>query len=59
MNSSELTILTVGDVAKILKVGRSSAYELVNQKDFPSIRIGRNIRVLEDELKVWLKSNFK
>ena len=38
-------ILTVKDVAKILKIGINSAYKLINNGDIPSHKIGRIYRV--------------
>ena len=33
-------LLTVLDMAKLLKISRSKAYALTKEKDFPSIKIG-------------------
>lgn len=49
-------LLTVEQVAEYLQIGRSKAYELVNMKDFPSLRLGKNIRVFENELINWLEN---
>lgn len=38
-------ILTVKDVASILKIGTNSAYKLIKNGDIPSHRIGRIYRV--------------
>lgn len=37
--------LTVEQAAKVLGIGRSSAYELVHTGDIPSLRLGRRIVV--------------
>ncbi len=37
------TVLTVLEVAKILRIGRISAYQAIARGDVPSIRIGRRI----------------
>jgi excisionase family DNA binding protein len=39
------TVLTVLEVAKILRIGRISAYQAIARGDVPSIRIGRRILV--------------
>lgn len=39
------TLLTVPEAAKLLRIGRNLAYELVAQGEIPSIRFGRLIRV--------------
>jgi excisionase family DNA binding protein len=49
-------LLTVEEMAKILRIGRSSAYELCRQKEFPVIRIGKNIRIPEKALLDWVES---
>ncbi|WP_284286708.1 helix-turn-helix domain-containing protein [Alicyclobacillus fastidiosus] len=33
------------DVARYLRIGRASAYELAKKKDFPTIKVGRWVRV--------------
>ena len=40
-----LELLTIPDVAKLFKIGRSSVYELMRRGEFPTIRIGRSVRV--------------
>ena len=45
---------TVAEVQKILKFGRKKTYELVNQPDFPKIRIGREIRIPKTEFEKFL-----
>lgn len=41
----EPVFLTVPEVAKILRLKRSTAYEYIRQGIIPSVRIGRFIRV--------------
>ena len=47
--------LKVPDVAEVLRIARSRAYELVGNGEIPSIRIGRSVRVNRRELDVWLE----
>lgn len=47
-------LLTVIDMAKLLKISRSKAYELTKEKDFPTIKIGKSIRIMKSELYKWL-----
>ena len=42
-------------VAKVLGVSISSAYELMHEKGFPSVRIGKRFIVPRDDLKRWMK----
>ena len=47
-------LLTINEVANILKISRSKAYSLIHEKDFPIIKIGKCIRVNKVELFKWL-----
>jgi excisionase family DNA binding protein len=47
--------LKVPEVARIIRIARSQAYELVAEGEIPSIRIGRSIRVSRKELDRWLE----
>lgn len=42
-------------VAQTLGVSISSAYELMAEKDFPSVRIGSRIVVPKDEFRKWVE----
>lgn len=48
-------MLSVMEVASLLGVSRSSAYELVREKDFPSLTIGSRIIVPRDKLIAWIE----
>lgn len=45
MNIDQPLTLTVEQAAKLLGIGRSTAYELVHTGDIPSLRLGRRIVV--------------
>jgi excisionase family DNA binding protein len=47
--------LKVPEVAKVLRIARSRAYELVGDGEIPSVRIGRSVRVNRKELEKWLE----
>ena len=38
-------LLTVEEMASVLRIGRNAAYQLVKNSTIQSIRIGRNIRI--------------
>jgi len=40
-------VLTVKQIAELLRIGRNSAYELVRSGEIESVTIGRQIRVLK------------
>ena len=41
-------------LAKVLGVGVSSAYELMHEKDFPSLCIGSRLVVPKEHFKKWV-----
>ena len=47
--------LKVQEVAEVLRIARSRAYELVGEGEIPSVRIGRSVRVSRRELDSWLE----
>ena len=47
--------LKVPEVAEVLRIGRSRAYEMVAEGKIPSVRIGRSVRVNRKELDRWLE----
>lgn len=52
-------VLTVQEVARYLRIGKSLAYELTKRKDFPALWIGRTVRVHRDAFMLWLEENLK
>lgn len=38
-------VLTIPELQKMLRIGRSTAYRLIKSNDIRSIRIGRSIRI--------------
>ena len=50
-------ILTVSELCEVLRIGRRQGYELVHRDGFPSIRVGRSIRVPRQGLERWLSEN--
>lgn len=55
-DASERRTYLVEDIEKILRIGRSSAYELVKQGHFKTVRIGTAIRVSKKSFDEWLDS---
>jgi excisionase family DNA binding protein len=48
--------LKVPEVAEMLQIARSRAYELVADGEIPAIKIGRSVRVSRKELDRWLEN---
>jgi excisionase family DNA binding protein len=44
-------VLTVEEAAKVLRIGRSAAYEGVRVGQIPSLKVGRSIRVPKHQLE--------
>lgn len=47
------------EVARILRVSRAFAYQLMREGVIPSIRLGRAIRVREIDLQNFIEKNIK
>jgi excisionase family DNA binding protein len=52
-----INILTEKEVQEILKIGDRQTKALFRTKEFPSMKIGREYRVLEDKFVEWLNQN--
>lgn len=50
-------VLTVMEAANILRLKRSTAYELVRQRAIPSFKVGRHIRISRTELEKLIKDS--
>ena len=47
-------ILTIPQVAKYLQISKAKIYYLVQRKQIPHIKIGRNVRIKVIDLNKWL-----
>ena len=52
--SDDTRLMTVPEAAKLLRISRNLAYELVARGEIPAIRLGRVIRVPRSTLEQWL-----
>ena len=50
-------IYTIPEVASYLKMSRSKVYNLVQHRKIPYIKINRNVRIRETDLKKWIEKN--
>ena len=48
-------MLSVSQVADVLGIGRTNAYELAKEKDLPSLKIGSRIVIPRDKLIQWIE----
>ena len=47
-------LLTVNEVATILRVSNMTVYRLVKSKQIPAIRVGKNYRIKETDVEEYL-----
>ena len=52
-------LLNTKQLADLLGVSDSSVYELIQEDDFPSLRIGKRIVVPKEELRNWISTHTK
>ena len=52
-------LLNVKQLADLLGVSDSSVYELIQEDDFPSLRIGKRIVIPKEELREWISTHTK
>lgn len=54
MEKAEKLVYTVQETAEILNIGMNKAYELIQQKQIPFVRVGRRILIPKQTLENWL-----
>lgn len=47
-------ILTISEVAKLLKINEKTVYKLVSQSDLPGFKVGGSWRFRAEELRRWM-----
>ena len=50
-------MLNAETIKNVLGISLTSAYELMDEKDFPSIKIGSRIIVPKDKFREWIDKN--
>ena len=45
--------MTIKEVQQFLKIGRNSAYDLINRKEFRVLRVGKSIRINRADFLRW------
>ena len=50
-------VMDAKQLAKALQISKAGAYNLLNDPDFPTLRIGGRKLVMKNELVEWLKSH--
>ena len=49
-------VLTIPELQKALRIGRSTAYRLIKTKKLPCVRIGKSIRIPKEYIKEFVES---
>lgn len=52
--AGEPVLLTVGEAARRLSLGRATTYQLLQRGELPAVRIGRAVRVPVRALEAWV-----
>jgi excisionase family DNA binding protein len=52
-------VMTIEEAARFLRISRTSLYELIRQGKVPHVPIGRQKRILRDQLFRWLEQSGK
>jgi len=50
-------LLTVAEVQQLLGIGRTMAYQLINTRRLPAVRINRSLRIAEADLRAFIERN--
>jgi excisionase family DNA binding protein len=56
MSGRDCVVLTVEEAAKLLRIGRSAAYEAVRRGELPALHFGRTIRVPRESIEAMIRS---
>lgn len=51
--NSNINFFTVEEIADILKIGKTKAYQLMRTDGFPAIKLQRTYRVSEQDFMKW------
>jgi len=50
------SVFGVKELCAVLDIGEAAGYTLTRQKDFPSMKIGRQIRISRSGLQRWVEN---
>ena len=55
---TEARLLTVNEVADLLRVSRMTVYRLIKHGEMPALRVGRNYRLREEDVHNYLTERY-
>ncbi len=56
-NTQFTNLLPGEEIAKILHVSRAYVYQLMRQRMIPTVKIGRSVRVRQEDLEQFISAN--
>lgn len=57
VQESKIELMTAKDIMQILSCGKNKVYAIINQKDFPKIKIGGRYYIPKTEFTNWINNN--
>ena len=51
-------LLTIAEVAAVMRVSKMTVYRLVHGGDLPAVRVGRSFRVSEKDVNEYIQKSF-
>jgi len=55
---AEVRLLTVAEVATILRLSKMTVYRMVNAGTLPALKVGRSVRIPEHVVDEYLRNSF-
>jgi excisionase family DNA binding protein len=55
---TEARLLTVNEVADLLRVSRMTVYRLIKNGELPALRVGRSYRLREEDVHTYLMARY-
>ena len=55
---TEARLLTVHEVAGLLRVSRMTVYRMIKEGEMPAVRVGRGYRLREDDVDTYLSDRY-
>lgn len=58
LHYAKAQFLTVGEVARVLRVSNMTVYRLINSGQLPAVRVGKSYRLREEDVDRYLADRF-
>ncbi len=56
--ASDVTFLTVAEVAAMVRVSKMTVYRMLHNGEIPALRVGRSFRVKESDVHRYLENSY-